>query len=80
MNISEALAAPEERIPQDVQDGLLALGHKVKAVHGLGLAHRLAIAYGKNGQPAGFPGRRRSSRPWPGLGVLKTGDRRANYA
>jgi len=68
MNIREALTAGrvsfvepdilavEKRIPQNLRDGLAALGHKVEAVERLGLAHGLTIAYGKNGKPSGFQG------------------------
>jgi gamma-glutamyltranspeptidase/glutathione hydrolase len=68
MNILEALSAGrvsfiepdglavERRIPQEVRDGLEALGHKVRISSGLGLAHGLTIEYGKDGRPAAFKG------------------------
>ena len=71
MDIQEALAAPrvsfaepdgillEEGISPEVIERLEAVGHKIKILMkpgGLGNAHGLTIAYGKDGKPAKFFG------------------------
>jgi len=68
MNILDALSAPrisfiepdwiatEREIPRHVVETLFSLGHKVRSVGGLGLAHGLAIQYGKDGTPIRFTG------------------------
>jgi gamma-glutamyltranspeptidase/glutathione hydrolase len=68
MNIQEALAAPfisffepdwllvENKIPQETQDELAKLGHKVRAVGGLTNAHGIAIEYDEKGKPIRFWG------------------------
>jgi len=68
MNIQEAIASPmisfsepdwllvEKRIPQNVQDELAKLGHKVRAVDGLTNAHGVTIEYDAKGKPVRFSG------------------------
>jgi gamma-glutamyltranspeptidase/glutathione hydrolase len=68
MNIQEAIAAPrvsfvepnsfyvEQRISEEVQKELVAIGHEVREAGGLGNAHGLRIVYDKNGKPVRFEG------------------------
>ncbi|MHC4150122.1 MAG: gamma-glutamyltransferase [Planctomycetota bacterium] len=68
MDMQQAIAAPrisfiepdwiavEEEIPESVRDELTAMGHRIRAVGGLGNAHGLAIEYGVNGKPIRFIG------------------------
>ena len=68
MNIQEAIAAPfisfyepdwllvEKRIPQQVQDELAKMGHKVRPVDGLSNAHGIAVEYDAKGRPVRFSG------------------------
>ncbi len=68
MNIQEAIASPlisffepdwllvEKRVPQGVQDELVKMGHKVRAVGGLTNAHGITVEYDSQGRPARFSG------------------------
>lgn len=68
MRLEDAIAAPrisfaepdtllvEEGIPQDVQDALAALGHKVQTTRALGNAHGLMIEYTSDNTPSRFVG------------------------
>jgi gamma-glutamyltranspeptidase/glutathione hydrolase len=68
MDIQEAIASPlisfyepewllaEKSIPQEVQDELAKMGHKIRTVDGLTNAHGIAVEYDKKGKPARFYG------------------------
>ena len=68
MELDAALAAPrvsfaepdelmvEAAIPEDVRDGLAALGHKVRTTRALGNAHALLIEYNSENRPIRFVG------------------------
>ncbi len=68
MDVHEAIAAPrisfvepqwlavERAIPETVRDSLAAMGHRVRAVNGLGNAHGLMIEYDRRGWPILFVG------------------------
>lgn len=68
MDIQKAIAAPrvsfvepdilavEEGVPAAVREGLVARGHNVRAVKGLGNAHGLTVEYGPTGKPVRFTG------------------------
>jgi gamma-glutamyltranspeptidase/glutathione hydrolase len=68
MNIQEAIAAPfisffepdwllvEKGIPQQTQDELAKLGHKIRVVNGLTNAHGVTVEYDDEGRPVRFRG------------------------
>jgi gamma-glutamyltranspeptidase/glutathione hydrolase len=68
MNIQEAIASPlisfyepdwllvEKRIPQQVQDELAKMGHRVRTVDGLTNAHGITVEYDAKGRPVRFSG------------------------
>ncbi|OFW57610.1 MAG: gamma-glutamyltransferase [Candidatus Solincola sediminis] len=68
MNIQEAIASPlisfyepdwlliEKSIPQEVQDELSKMGHKIRAVNGLTNAHGITVDYDAKGRPVRFSG------------------------
>jgi gamma-glutamyltranspeptidase/glutathione hydrolase len=68
MDIYRAVAAPrisfvepdvlavEEGVPEEVREGLAAMGHNVRVVGGLGNVHALTIEYDGEGRPVRFTG------------------------
>jgi gamma-glutamyltranspeptidase/glutathione hydrolase len=68
MDIRRAVSAPrisfaepdrllvEADIPDGIREELQALGHNIRVVTALGLAHALTVSYDEKGRPAGFLG------------------------
>jgi gamma-glutamyltranspeptidase len=68
MDVLEAVSAPrvsfiepdtiavEAGIPEAVREALEARGHRLRLSYGLGDAHALSIAYGRDGRPVRFSG------------------------
>lgn len=79
MDIQKAISAPrisfiepdiiavERKIPENVINGLKALGHRTEEVNRLGSAHGLMIEYDKNGKPVRFYG----GADWRGQGCAR---------
>ena len=68
MNVQEAIAAPrvsfvepnrlstEERIPEEIRNGLSDLGHEIRTSRAIGNGHGLRIEYDEAGKPIRFTG------------------------